>query len=264
MIYGIIPARGGSVGVPRKALAMLGGRTLLSRAIATARATRCLDRIVVNTDDDEYSTHAVECGASVYRREDQLGGPHVPVTDVLHDMFRTGYIKRHDIIVLIQSTAPFTRPEDIDEAMRLLDRADAVVGCCLSNVSPNSLKILDCNGYLAPLATARDHLPRQEQSKVIRVNGSFYICRVLGFLEYGTLFPRCTRPYLMEEEHCIDIDTLEDLKRARDYASRTQEYCRNNCGTRDQSQRGCANRKEDGSCSGCGRCGHDQVAGLPD
>src|SRR3954471_8585828 len=115
----VIPARGGSKGVPRKNLRRVGGVPLIARAIAAARAADRIDRVVVSTDDEQIGAVAREWGAEVVSRPAELSGDTASsesaVEHALDELARFGIAV--GIVVLVQATSPFIDPADLDAAV---------------------------------------------------------------------------------------------------------------------------------------------------
>src|ERR671933_1940916 len=122
-ILGLIPARGGSKGIPGKNLAPLCGRPLLAWTVGAACAAGSLDRVVVSTDSDEIAAAARELGADVLERPAELARDDTPMRDVvLHALEELG---RPEVLALLQPTSPLRRAAHVDEAVALLRRSGA-------------------------------------------------------------------------------------------------------------------------------------------
>lgn len=124
MIVAIIPARGGSKGIPRKNLKIVGGKTLLARAIDTCHQS--VDNVVVSTEDGEVADEAIRCGATVHHRPAMLARDDVPSWPVIQD---AAEFVEADVIVRVQCTSPFMAVEDIEGAVELLGSCDVAVVC---------------------------------------------------------------------------------------------------------------------------------------
>ncbi len=134
-ILALIPARGGSKGIPRKNLVQLAGRPLLAHSIEQARATPGIDLIVVSTDDDEIARCATEWGAEVVRRPAALGSDTASSESALHhalDELKETRGYEPDLVVFLQATSPARRPGDIRQAIETLDAeaADSLFSAC--------------------------------------------------------------------------------------------------------------------------------------
>src|SRR5919206_1460637 len=126
-VLGLIPARGGSKGIPGKNLAPVCERPLIAWTIGAACSASRLDRVVVSTDSDEIAAIARELGADVLARPAELARDETPMRDVLlHALDELG---RPEILVLLQPTSPLRRAEHVDAAVALLRAtgADCVV-----------------------------------------------------------------------------------------------------------------------------------------
>lgn len=131
----VIPARGGSKGIPRKNLANVGGHSLVGRAIIAARSARLVDQVVVSTDDKEIAGVAQRYGADVIMRPAEISGDTASSEAALLHVVSTRRSSGDEtgIVVLLQCTAPFTTGSDIDGTIApvLNDRADSCFAACL-------------------------------------------------------------------------------------------------------------------------------------
>ncbi|MDA1183159.1 MAG: acylneuraminate cytidylyltransferase family protein [Acidobacteria bacterium] len=218
----MIPARGGSKAIPRKNLALLGGRPLIAYTVDAARASTVLARVVVSTDDQDIAAAAKELGADVpFLRPSHLAGDETPMLDVLLDLVdaleqREAY--RADILVLLQPTSPFRRAEQIDAAVDLLTRsgADSVVTVVPvpHQFSPESLMQLHDNRLL-PYVSGPAQLRRQDKPRLFARNGPAIVAvRTQVLTEQRTLYGVDTRGLVMTREESLDIDDVFDLELA--------------------------------------------------
>jgi len=194
MILGVIPARGGSKGIPRKNLRPVCGRPLIAWTIDAARKSKLLDRFVVSTEDAEIKAVAQELGAEVLDRPDELAGDEVLSWEVLdHALEATGA----DVSVLLQPTSPI-RDDD------LIDRA---VQAFLDDPTLDSL----ATGYEQPVYPphGQDHRRQDISSKFVN-DGSIVVSKRTA-LEAGGLFGRNAGTMVTDKEQNIDIDDLFDL-----------------------------------------------------
>jgi YrbI family 3-deoxy-D-manno-octulosonate 8-phosphate phosphatase len=134
-VLAIIPARGGSKGIPRKNLASVGGVPLVVRSIRHAMAAASVTRVVVSTDDDEIAAVARVEGAEVVERPPELSGDTASSESALShvlDHLRSADGYEPDLVVFLQATSPLRRPNDVDEAVAALDRegADSLFSAC--------------------------------------------------------------------------------------------------------------------------------------
>lgn len=122
MILGVIPARGGSKGVPRKNVRMLAGQPLIAWTIQAAKASRRLDRFVVSTEDAEIARVAREYGAEVLERPKELAADETPTLPVLQHALS---VIPADTIVVLQATSPVREPGLIDRCIERFEQAGA-------------------------------------------------------------------------------------------------------------------------------------------
>lgn len=208
---GLIPARGGSKGIPRKNLLPIAGKPLIAWTIEAALAAKCIDRVVVTTDDEEIARVAKTYRADVpFLRPAELARDETPGIDpVLHAIDAvTGY----DRVVLLQPTSPLRTAADIDSAIALAEAGASVVSVTEA-VHADWIFAMDAHGALDIGATppvAR----RQDMVKRYALNGAIYVarCAILresrGFLASGTL------GYVMPAERSVDIDGPLDWRLA--------------------------------------------------
>lgn len=215
-VLAIVPARGGSKGIPRKNLATLGGRPLLAHTLEQARYAHSVDRVVVSTDDEEISEVALASGAEVVRRPAELAQDLTPTLPVLtHVLQALGGAAECDRIVVLQPTSPLRQAWHIDEAVSLLTgEFDSVVGVCEAEHSPYKMFTVR-HESLAPLMEGAGRgVPRQVLPTVYRENGAVYVAWTRVLQEAGSLWGARARPYIMDARSSIDIDTQLDLQQA--------------------------------------------------
>ncbi len=213
-VLAIIPARGGSRGVPRKNIRPLAGKPLLHWTIEAAHASRFLDRTILSSEDTEIMEVARAAGCEVpFRRPAELARDDTPGVDpVLHALDAIG--EEYDYVVVLQPTSPLRTAEDIDAALRAC--ADAGSPCCVS-VSPASKHPLWCygisdTGRLTPILDQPAPARRQELPPAYFLNGAIYIGRPevvraeRGFLSGQTL------AHVMPPERSLDIDSELDFR----------------------------------------------------
>ncbi len=215
-IVAIIPARGGSKGIPKKNIVRVGGKPLIAWTIASARRSRLIGRVVVSSDDPVILSVAARYGAETVTRPKRYAGSRTPAAAaVLHALDHLkkaeGYVP--DVVVLLQPTSPLRTAADIDGAIRLLmrKRGDAVIG-----VAEGDNKFLKSffieHGVLRGIVN--DAFPfanRQDLPKTYMPNGALYVIREKAFRKSGKLFAKRTLGFVMEKERSIDLDSREDI-----------------------------------------------------
>ncbi|HEV8341074.1 MAG TPA: acylneuraminate cytidylyltransferase family protein [Candidatus Binatia bacterium] len=217
---GVIPARGGSKGIPRKNIRIVAGRPLIAYTIEVAQRSSRLTRTVVSTEDEEIAEVARLLGAEVpFRRPRELAtneAPSVSVACHALDFVEKEEGRRYDCLALLEPTSPLRKAEDVDGAIALLEEsgADSVVSLCrLEAPHPAKLKILQ-DGRIKPFLPElwREGLQRQELSPVYFLNGGIYAVKRDFLIESQTFWGEKTLPYLMPEDRSVNIDTWFDLK----------------------------------------------------
>ncbi len=219
---GIIPARGGSKGVPRKNIAPLGGRPLLAYTAEAALGARRLDRIVLTTDDEEIAAVGRDCGLEVpFLRPVELAADtsaSLPVVQHAVQMLeRDGY--RPDAICLLQPTHPLRQSGLIDAAIQLLEieAADSVVTVVPVPVEhhPRWVYCPTADGSLRlAMGDPEPVSRRQDLPPAFCREGSVYVVRRDVVIEGQSLYGKRTVGLPVDPEESVNIDTPADLARA--------------------------------------------------
>lgn len=217
-LIAIIPARGGSKGIPRKNIYPLCGRPLIAYAIDAARQSRAIDRTVVSTDDAEIADISRGLGAEVRMRPAALAADETPTRAVLAHVVAALAIEScvYDAVVTLQPTSPLRTFRHIDEAVALFAadlRADSLVSCIEVPHVFHPLSVMRRNheGYLESYLPAPQPHRRQDKPQAFARNGAaIYITRTSRLAEY--VFGGRLIPYPMDAESSVDIDTVDDLR----------------------------------------------------
>lgn len=221
-VLGLIPARGGSKGIPRKNLAPLAGRPLIAHTIKAGLESKSVTRLIVSTDDPEIAEIAKQNGAEVpFMRPTELAGDQSGALEVIQHAIHTleaseGW--RAEVVVYLQPTSPLRRAEHIDDAVELLvaKQADSVVSVIEvpHNFSPASLMKLE-HGILTPYLGETGPLRRQDKPKLFARNGPAVLALSIATVKkLNTLYGPRTLPLLMDQMDSLDIDTPFDLELA--------------------------------------------------
>jgi CMP-N-acetylneuraminic acid synthetase len=218
---GLIPARGGSKGLPRKNVLPLAGKPLISWTIVGALSGTLLDRVIVSTDDEEIVAVARDAGADVpFLRPFELATDTSTSAEVaLHalDWLKAAGEQDFDYLALLQPTSPLRNPATIDRAISLLasnhENADAVVTVVeAGHGHPLLAKRIDEGGYLRPYdsgsySTAR----RQDLPAAYLPCGVVFLCQVPVLCEHRTFYPERILPLVIERWEGWEIDDEMDL-----------------------------------------------------
>ncbi|MBI5522733.1 MAG: acylneuraminate cytidylyltransferase family protein [Desulfarculus sp.] len=219
-ILGLIPARGGSKGIPGKNLAPLAGKPLLAHTVEAGLKSRRLTRLVLSTDDPAIAQAGRGLGAEVpFMRPAELAQDGTPALPVIQHA--VGWLEdqgwRPEVIVYLQPTSPLRRAEHIDAAVDLLlgERADTVVSVLPvpHQFNPASVMLLK-DGCLKPfLPELAQLLRRQDKPEVFARNGPAVLaCARAVVMDEGRLYGSRTLPLIMAPEDSFDIDTPFDLE----------------------------------------------------
>lgn len=230
-ILGIIPARGGSKGIPRKNIALLAGKPLLSYTCQAALGSLKLNRVILNTDDQEIAELGRNYGVDApFLRPENLAGDDIPILPVISHTLRwlekeQGYTT--DLIVLLQPTSPFRRSDHIDSALDTYLNSDADTLVSVEevphNLTPSSLMKIDEQGYLHPLLEGELVLRRQEKPKVYARNGPSILIVRRSVIDRGHLYGDKVLPFKMSRLASLDIDDQDDLILAESMMRYNQE-----------------------------------------
>jgi CMP-N-acetylneuraminic acid synthetase len=216
-ILAIIPARGGSKGVPRKNIIRIAGKPLIAWTIEAAKRSRTINRVVVTSDSPEILAVSKRYGAETIVRPGQYASDTAPTSvAVVHALkyLRTKENYVPDAIVLLQPTSPLRTARDIDRSVRLLQarRAQAVVS--VAETDNKVLKSFFMNRGLISGIAGDVFLPMRRQSlpKIYLANGALFVIRTAEFLRHKRFIsPGKTLGYVMGKESSVDVDSREDI-----------------------------------------------------
>lgn len=213
----VVPARGGSKGVPGKNLLEVGGRSLVEHAAAVGAGVAGL-HLVVSTDDASIHERAQAAGARVIRRPDELAADDTPMAPVLQHAVREFEAQGGspvDAVVVLQPTAPLRSPADIRKALNLLEmhpEADSVVSVCsLEDLHPGRMYRIGQEGGLDPLWPEWERANRQDLPPVYFRNGAIYVARRRVVMEEGRVIGSRPVAHVMSARWWLNIDDPRDV-----------------------------------------------------
>lgn len=228
-ILAVIPARGGSKGLPRKNIRPLAGKPLIAWSIEEALKVDAIHTLICSTEDDEIADIARDFGCPVpYMRPRELAGDETSGIDVLVNVLE--YHKERDIhfdaLINLQCTSPLRTAAHIEAAIALFREKGAknLISVCEAEHNPHWMMTLAPDGTLAPLlddtylSTRRQDLPR-----VFRPNGAIYMADVENFLIRKDFKSPAPVPYVMSSRDSVDIDDEKDFQLAEFYMTRKQD-----------------------------------------
>lgn len=222
----IIPARGGSKGIPRKNLRYLNGQTLVERAIKTAQKSTLFDYILVSTDDHEISSHARSLGAQVPFLRSAITSSDTASSESMIEEVITKLIDHNlnfDTVALLEPSSPFRTCSMIDESIFFTESTlyDSSLTLTQVPIKYNYFKQLDVNdsGIVSSVSNANSStsaLPRQLLTPTYIRNGLVYSFRADMFLNTKSIIGSRAKAIIVETPH-VNIDTLHDLEIAHKY-----------------------------------------------
>lgn len=212
----IIPARGGSKGIPRKNVTVINGKPLIQYTIDAARSSKYLDKIIVSTDDHEIAEISKECGAEVpFLRPKELASDKAKTIDALlhavEELTKQG--NNYDYLVLLQPTQPLRKGWHIDEAVQQIieKEEESLVSVSKVREHPILMRTIDKEGKLKSLLKVNSTVRRQDFPDVYKVNGSIYINKLNESFNEHTSLNDNQLAYVMATEYDLDIDEPADL-----------------------------------------------------
>ena len=207
-VLALIPARGGSKGIPRKNIRLVQGRPLLAFTAEAALASRYVDRVVVSTDDEEIAQAARAAGCDVpFMRPAELASDTAGSVDVAEHAL--AQLPGYDVLVLLQPTSPMRTAADIDGACELFAAgAQSCVSVCAVDEHPYWMYRIGPRARLEPLMPdACGVSRRQDLPPVYSLNGAIYIVDAQRLLQSRAFVDDDTVAYVMPAARSLDIDT---------------------------------------------------------
>ncbi|MEO6471577.1 MAG: acylneuraminate cytidylyltransferase [Aeromicrobium sp.] len=214
-VYAVIPARGGSKGVPHKNIRTVGGEPIIARAVRKLHAVAGIDAIVVSTDDPDIARVARSAGAQIIGRPDELSGDLASSESALRHALEevSGQGTLPDVTVFVQATSPFISPGDVERAIQMVrdDECDVAFSVARTDVH------LWREGPSGPEGVNHDakvRRRRQERVPEYAETGAFYVMRTQGFIESGHRFFGRVEFVEVDPSDALEIDTEHDLRLA--------------------------------------------------
>lgn len=220
MLLAVIPARGGSKGIPRKNVALLKGRPLIEYTIEAALKSRFIDDILLSTDDDEIASVGQRLGLDVsYRRPAELAGDATAMIDTLEHgihWIENARGKLPDEVILLQPTSPLRSTQDIDDAVALFREsgAQSLVSVHIMGEHPCECIVGSTNEWEYLVPPPEGAVRRQDyKNDFFFINGAIYLAGTQILLSRrGFIYPQETVIFVMPRERGLDIDVHLDLR----------------------------------------------------
>jgi CMP-N,N'-diacetyllegionaminic acid synthase len=220
LVLAIIPARGGSKGLPGKNILPLAGKPLIAWTIEAAKESRYIDRYIVSTDDDDIANVAKKYGCEVpFKRPSYLATDESPTMDLIEHciyFFRKNQLE-FDYLVLLEPTSPLRNADDIDAAIQLLvenrNKADSIVGVSKVEASHPVFDVsINDNGLIQPFIGESFKLfRRQDIEELFFFEGSVYVSDIQILLKEKSFYHNRTLPFVMPRWKSLEVDEMIDL-----------------------------------------------------
>jgi len=213
-----IPARGGSKGIPKKNIRLLGNKPLIAHTIESALNSNLFESVVVSTDDDEIARISKQYGAEIpFMRPQELSADDSTFDDALlhcvKELFTQG--RRFDIIAARDCTVPFIDKDDMKGAIELLIKSgcDSVFSVCHAHPNPY-FGMFEANamGFLEPSKISPKPIKRRQDAPIVYELNGLYVHSVKRLLETGKMFTNKILPYEISKEHGFMIDYEIEFK----------------------------------------------------
>jgi len=219
-ILAIIPARGGSKGIPKKNIKELRGKPLIAWTIEAAKRCSFIDKLIVSTDDNEIADISEKYGAEVpFIRPKELAVDTAKGIDVIYHALNwfEDRNEQYKLMILLQPTSPLRKTEDINHAIDLFfeKNGKAIISVCDAGHHPYWFNTIPENLSMATFIRVEVmNKNRQELPLFYRLNGAIYLSDIDYLKKNSGFYGKDTYAYIMSQETSIDIDNLIDFKLA--------------------------------------------------
>jgi CMP-N,N'-diacetyllegionaminic acid synthase len=212
-VLAIIPARGGSKGIPQKNIKEVAGKPLIAWTIEEAKKSRYIDRLILSSDDMDIINVAKQWNCEVpFVRPAEISQDDTPSNALILHAIEN--IPGFDYIVLLQPTSPLRTVEDIDGCIEkcVFSSACACVSVAPTSKSPYWMYTLDSTHYMHPVLPAEKKATRrQDLPETYSLNGAVYVGYIPWFIQTKTFVTSETQAYIMPIDRSFDIDSFLDL-----------------------------------------------------
>ncbi|WP_207707026.1 cytidylyltransferase domain-containing protein [Heliorestis acidaminivorans] len=211
-VLALIPARGGSKGIPRKNIRYVGGKPLIAWTIESAKKSKYIDRLVLSSEDEEIIAIAKNWGCDVpFVRPESLAQDDTPgIMPVLHAL---EVLPEYEYIILLQPTSPLRSEQDIDNCIELCwqNNASACVSVALVDKSPYWMYRVGKDYKMDSIIQSETlYNQRQETPPIFALNGAIYFARAKWLKDKKSFLTSETLAFQMPKERSLDIDTQRD------------------------------------------------------
>lgn len=216
-VLAIIPARGGSKGVPDKNIKMLGDKPLIVHAIDCAKNAKKVTAIVVTTDSDEIAKVVLDLGVKIIKRPENLAKDDSNVVTAVKHAYNELH-ESYNLIILLQPTAPLRTAKDLDAIVKIFEENMSIENVVsvvpMDEVNPARMYNLNDDFNLIPFIENSETLRRQDLKPVYYRNGCFYAIKTAAFFRENSLMISNKSAYIMDPNWLVNIDSSRDYKLA--------------------------------------------------
>ncbi len=214
-VLAIIPARGGSKGVPGKNIKLLGEKPLIAHAIECAKNSKKVTRIVVSTDSEEISRIAISFGSEIIIRPSELANDTANVVSAVEYSLQQ-LNDNYDLIVLLQPTSPLRTSNDLNNIISIFEEnknVDGVISVVpFDDYHPARMYNIKEDNQLFPFVNEGETTRRQDLDPVYYRNGCFYAVRTEAFCREKSFMVKNKKAYIMDANWLANIDSIRDFK----------------------------------------------------
>ena len=220
-VLGIIPARAGSKGIPKKNIRILGDKPLLAYTVEAANKTAIFDRIILSTDSEEIAEVGKELGAEVpFLRPEELSKDETPMLPVLQHTISHCLNEgcKVDYICILQPTAPFRNVLDLVKGFQLLESTDCDSVVSVKKIPehylPHFVMRIEDGKLTHFLNDGAKVTRRQDAKKAYTRTGCFYFTKVDVLMYDNSIYGVDCRPIIVENDYSVNLDTMDDWYKA--------------------------------------------------
>jgi len=213
-VLAIIPARGGSKGLPNKNILKLIDKPLIAWSIEQAIESKYVDSCIVSTDNKNIKEKAIEYGAKVDSLRPLNLSTDTSTTNEVVDYELKQLNENFDILLLLQPTSPLRTSKNIDEALEMMSikKSSSVVSVVKTNHPPEWSFKLNTEHKIKDVKKLLTLKRRQDSEPSYRLNGAIYATNISNFKKDNAFIRKDTAILVMSENSSIDIDTIDDFK----------------------------------------------------
>ena len=213
-VIGLIPARGGSKGLPGKNIKPLNGKPMLAYTIEAGLNSQALNCLVVSSDDEDILAIAKQYGAETDNRPSLLAQDDTSIDAVVSHFVELRGLTDETVIVLLQPTSPLRTARHVHDAIQWFFENDGDGLISVKTIDRHLLyAYVQDEQFLTPISPLIEKYPRRQDLPPVYVpNGALYIFTVAAFRQQGTIPKSKLVPFVMLESESVDVDSEEDLR----------------------------------------------------